>query len=212
MPAGFWRRIPMPRRSTALLLAPLVLSVLGSITYANVRIPTDPPFYARIERDPAGHPVVLSDGEWAIIPFYRETSCVPADFNLLNLFDVPRAFGCTLAVDGFEVWEELPPPAGGAPIQAISHGLVTMEIWFVDWEELSAAMADDVLTVTELAALPSLVRGTPTVFKETLHPVGGANQPVLQMIGFGELEDGRSFRISAVGPDFSFRVVQIVIE
>ena len=87
-----------------------------------------------------------------------------------------------------------------------------MEVWFADWAELNAAMADDVLTVTELAALPSLVKGTPTVFKETLHPVGSANQSVLQLFGFGELEDGRSFRISAVGQDFSFRTLQVVID
>ena len=98
----------MPRRSTHLMLAALVLSTLGSITYANVRIPTDPPFYARIERDPAGRPNVLNDGEWAVIPFYREPGCVPADFNLLNLFDAPRAFACALAVDGFEVWADFP--------------------------------------------------------------------------------------------------------
>lgn len=202
----------MPRRSTHLMPVVLVLFALGPITYANVRIPTDPPFYARIERDPAGQPTVLNDGEWAVIPFYREPGCVPADFNLLNLFDAPRAFGCTLAVDGFEVWEEVPPPPGGGPIQVISHGLETMEIWFVDWEELSAAMADDVLTITELAALPSLVKGTPTVFKETLHPAGSANQSVLQMFGFGELEDGRSFRISAVGQDFSVKTLQIVVD
>lgn len=132
---------------------------------------------------------------------------MPPDFNLLNLFDAPRAFGCALAVDGFEVWAEFFPPPGGGPIQVISHGLETMEVWFADWEELSAAVADDMLTVTELAALPSLVKGTPIVFKETLHPVGSANQAVLQMFGFGELEDGRSFRISAVGQDFSAPLV-----
>ena len=137
---------------------------------------------------------------------------MPPDFNLLNLFDAPRAFGCALAVDGFEVWAEFFPPPGGGPIQVISHGLETMEVWFADWEELSAAVADDMLTVTELAALPSLVKGTPIVFKETLHPVGSANQAVLQMFGFGELEDGRSFRISAVGQDFSFKTPQIVID
>jgi hypothetical protein len=61
-----------------------------------------PPFYASIARPPGGQ--IFQDGEWAAIPFLRETSCVLADSNLLDGFD-PRAFGCRLTVHGFAIYK-----------------------------------------------------------------------------------------------------------
>jgi hypothetical protein len=189
----------------------LLLAVVGVIAEANVRAPANPPIYARVERDPGGDPKVFNDGEWAVIPFYRHSGCVPDGFNLLDFFDVPAAFGCHLRVEGFEIWDALPPPPGGSPNQVLTVGLDTMEIWFVDWSELSAAMSDDVLTIVELEALPSLLTGTATMFKETLHPLGGSRPGLLQMVGFGELQDGRSFRFSAVDTDNTVRTTLIEI-
>ena len=57
------------------------------------------PFYARIE---IGQ-IVTVDG-WAIIAFYRDPACIPADFNLLTFFDAPAAFGCPHTVEGFTLW------------------------------------------------------------------------------------------------------------
>lgn len=190
----------MGNRTRHLALGALLLIVIamGTAGDANVRVPTDAgPFYARVERGPQGEPLVHNDGEWAVIPFYRSTACVPAGFNLLDLFDAPGAFGCEARVVGFEVWKALPPPPGGAPLQVLTFGLDDMEIWFVRWGELSAAMTDDQLTIGELETLPSLVKGTATLFKETLHPVGGARQTKLQMVGSGTLEDRRAFSFSS---------------
>ena len=195
-----------------LALGILLLVGIGTVIDANVKVPSDPPAYARIERAPDGAPAIVNDGEWAVIPFYRYSGCVPVSFNLLDLFDVPGAFACEARVAGFEVWKALPPPPGGAPIQVLTFGLDGMEIWFVEWDELSAAMADDVLTLGELETLPSLVKGTATLFKETLHPVGGSRQGMLQMVGFGVLEDGRSFRFSSVDTHQTPRATVIEIE
>lgn len=188
----------MSNRTRRLALGAMLVIAMSAVTDANVRVPSEGgPFYARVERDRHGDPLVAHDDEWAVIPFYRATACVPVDFNLLDFFDVPGAFGCEARVVGFEVWKALPPPPGGAPVQAMTFGLDGMEIWFVQWSELEAAMADDILTLGELETLPSLVKGSAAAFKETLHPDGGARQIKLQMVGAGTLEDGRSFSFSS---------------
>lgn len=84
-----------------------------------------PPFYARIE-----HGFVIHDDTTAAIAFYRDPSCVPLTFNLLNLFDAPRAFGCPLTVDGFDVWKNGPPPVDQGPIQSETRGLGAVPVWF----------------------------------------------------------------------------------
>ena len=37
--------------------------------------------------------------------------------------------------------------------------------------------------------------GTADFFKETLHPTGGAQVPMIEFNAHGSLEDGRSFRV-----------------
>ena len=61
-----------------------------------------PPFYARI--DDVAH-FVFHDGEWAAILFYRDPSCIPANFNLLQFFDPPAAFGCAPITQGYSLWQ-----------------------------------------------------------------------------------------------------------
>ncbi len=68
-------------------------------------------------------------------------------------------------------------------------------VWFVSWPVLQAAAADGVLTITELAGLPTLVKGHADQFDETLHPLQGARNGHLKMNAFGTLPDGRSFRV-----------------
>jgi len=177
---------------TSILLFVAVAIGMG-IVYANVRllVPQESPgspFYARIERGLIHH-----TEEWAAIAFYRDPSCVPLDFNLLDLFDAPRAFGCALTVHGFESWKNGPSQGDMAPIQSKLQGDGAVPIWFVRWNELQAAVADDVLTIGELESLPSFLEGYATFFEETLHPMGGAQQTMLEIIAYGLLEDGRSF-------------------
>jgi hypothetical protein len=70
-------------------------------------------------------------------------------------------------------------------------------VWFISWPVLQAAAADGVLTITELASLPTLIIGSADQFSETLHPTEGVrrNSGHLQMNASGTLSDGRSFRI-----------------
>ncbi len=159
-----------------------------------------PPFYARVERPYSGgvDGGVIHTDEWAAIVFYRDPTCVPSDFNLLDFFDIPGAFDCRLTVAGFEIWKHGPPPLDAAPMHVELREAGTVPVWFVSWAELQAAMADDVLTVDELLALPSLLQGSAASFHETLHPTDGARRGnKLQITASGTLSDGRTFKLTA---------------
>lgn len=199
-------------------LALLMTVLLTAAAHAQIRlsIPEEdpgPPFYASIERVFIPH-----TDEWAAIPFLRQPGCVPDDFNLLNLIDVPAAFGCTLTVGGHLVYKNAPPPVDDAPIMANLHGLGAVPIWFVSWPELQVALADDVLTVPELLSLPSLQIGLATFFKETQHPGNerpqGAGNGKIEMTARGTLTDGRTFQfqIREMGVDQQSVVRHVKIE
>lgn len=158
----------------------------------------DLPFYARIERGR-----IPTDGEWAAVAFYRPPECVRSDFNLLDFFDAPAAFGCNAAgpyLYGFGIFMNGPFEA---PIQSRLQTVPgrIMPVWFVKWSELEEAIADDKLTIGELAAMPSLLLGGATFFNETLHPLGVAQQPRIAIVSFGYLDDGREFVYRATGSD-----------
>jgi len=186
----------------ALLLAAGLIAVSAIGLHANVLLQFSPalgggvPAYARIERAD-GHVFVHNDGEWAGITFYREASCVPEDFNLLDFFDAPRAFSCGLTVEGFEIWRNGPLAGDGGPIQTVSFGLGAVPIWFVRVDELEGALADDVLTVAELEACVTLRKGLATYFKETLHPSQGAQQTKTEVVARGTLPSGEAFLFQA---------------
>jgi hypothetical protein len=166
--------------------------------YANVMIEYSPdagggvPAYARIEMV-SGIPLVHHTADWAAITFYRDTACIPSDFNLLDFFDAPRAFGCPLTVEGFEIWRKGPWAGDLSPIQTLSYGLGAVPVWFVEWDELQEAMGDGMLTLAELESLSSLVKGSAYYFKETLHPSQGARQTKTEITARGTLEAGDSF-------------------
>jgi hypothetical protein len=163
-----------------------------------------PPYYARIRQG-----FVVHTNEWAAIVFYRQPSCVPPNFNLLNLFNPPAAFGCALTVEGFLLLDQVPPPPGTPPKQSKSFGLGAVPVAFVSWAELQAAMADGVLTIVELGALPSLRIATATFFRETLHPSGGAQQPELTIVASGQ---GFFLQVSATGDPLSPKTVTIQLK
>lgn len=180
-------------------LVALLVAVAGAVGWADAgnaavrqSIPDEqagPPFYARIEAQ------AIHTDEWAAIPFYRDPSCVPADFNLLSFFDIPRAFSCSLTVEGFVVWKNGPPPQDFAPMQQVLREAGPVPVWLVSWPELESAMADGVLTIVELAALPSLQTGHADSFHEVLHPLAGAQRGMIQLNARGTLADGRSFTV-----------------
>lgn len=179
-----------------LLLSTLAAFLLISPSGAQANTRTggggDLPYYARIEQGEAFH-----NDEWAAIIFYRPTECVPPGFNLLVFYDFENAFGCTPpTTDGFIVWDG--EPGNSNPIQIKLQGLGAVPVWFVSWPELQAAMANDYLDIGELAGLPSLMTGSASFYNETLHPTGAANNPMINFVARGELEDGQPFFVHAV--------------
>jgi hypothetical protein len=163
------------------------------------------PFYARIV--PIA-PHIYADGGWVGIAFYRDPACVPAEFNLLQFFDLveafpfgpPRPILCELMVSGHALWRGT--PGVGAPHSVNSHGNGAVPVWFALEQEVLAAMGDDVLTIGELEGLGSLVKGEATHFTEVLHPhalppqAGGGGHPVPKIVldARGTLEDDRRFQ------------------
>ena len=153
-----------------------------------------PPIYANIGSGFLPH----TDG-LAVIFFYRSPACVPADFNLLDFLDFTPAFPggplrpflCELKIEGRALWHSLDDPA---PALQFFYGQGTVPTWFVAWPELEATAADGVLTISELAALPSLQVGVATSFLETIRNTvpaqrGGGEE----VVAAGKLLDGRSF-------------------
>lgn len=128
--------------------------------------------------------------------FFRDPTCVPLEFNLLDFFDAPTVFDCPMTVEGFEIWKNGPPPMDVAPIHTMSHGTGAVPVWFVRWEVLRAAVGDNVLTMSELNTLNPL-KGRAFFFKETLQPLGGAQRTVTQVVARGLLEDGRNFDLQS---------------
>jgi hypothetical protein len=172
------------KKLLSLLLATAVLAmVLTSVAYAGVRTDVDEwPIYAR---------PLDSAGEWSAIPFYRPPDCVPDDFNLLLMFDIPDVFSCGPVTSvGFAVWKN-GPTIDPAPIHGEFHGLGAVPVWFVHTDELLAAVFDDgVLTVPELEGLTSLRKGTASYYHETLNPIEGHHRPSNRIQAHGMLDDG----------------------
>lgn len=190
------------RMMRAMFAAAVLVGVAAAGLQANVMLRFSPalgggiPAYARIEMVD-GHVFAINDGAWAAISFYRSPSCVPTDFNLLDFFHVPGAFGCELTVEGFEIWRNGPSAGDAGPIQTVSFGLGEVPIWFVTVTDLQDKVVDGVLTVAELEACASLRKGVASYFKETLHPAGIARQSKLQIVARGALPDGGTFLFQA---------------
>jgi hypothetical protein len=137
------------------------------------------------------------------IPFYRDPACIPADFNLLQFFDLTpdpiyglRPFGCALSVEGFELWKNGPGLDAG-PIHSRLRAIDAVEIWFVSWPALWLEVQDGQLTIGELGSMPSLRRGTATLFSERLHPYP-AKAPGIALEALGYTDDGARFLFHAV--------------
>jgi hypothetical protein len=192
----------MKLRRPVLLLAALTLLLAAVPTRADIRlsIPEDlqPPVYTSSAgpfRDAAGSLFVITDGEWAAIPFWRPPACIPADFNLFHWVDLD-AVECPLLVEGFAIWEGTEPV--GAPAITETWGLGAVPVWFVRLEELEDASADGELTIDELAAMDSLIVGTASFYHEQNHTVTIHQVSHLTVVASGTLEDGRTFEVRAV--------------
>ena len=163
-----------------------------------------PPFYTQLQ--PTLGPekyFIPHTSEWAAIPFLREPACVPQDFNLLSLYDIPGAFFCPHTVEGFAVFKNGQPPIDDAPYMHQLHAIDEVPVWFVAWPELQAAIADDDLTMPELLAMDSLQIGYAPDYKETALP--GVERP--QGTGNGKIEiNARGYLLD--GGTFSLHVLE----
>lgn len=154
------------------------------------------PFYARF-----GESELFSDGEWVVIVFYRPPDCIPADFNLNQFFHFPGetgpgAFACTPpTTTSVELWANS-PETDPAPLMAEMTGRGAVPIWFLALEEVEPAMADGVVTIGDLAAMPSRQVGTAAAYGELLHPSQTNSQPLIQFTASGALEAGGTFSVS----------------
>jgi hypothetical protein len=202
----------------------LALSLVGAFAWSQVSaadsglVRTDwpsaedpgPPFYARI--DDVTHSV-FHDGEWAAILFYRDPSCVPANFNLLQFFDPPAAFGCAPLTQGYSLWQEA---MSGAPKIAKTSG-EAVPVWFVPVEAVNRAAQDGDLTIGELEGMDGLLVGYAEQYDETLHPhalppeLGGGGHPNPKLIlnAKGRLEDGRQFNLHITQENDEVKAIQI---
>jgi len=186
---SFSSKIHRGRRTVKILLvATVVVVVLAGVAFANVRVTVPPDPYAPIYADWYGN------DEWVAFIFYRDPACVPDSFNLLDFFDFPAAYDCSLTVRGFVIYKN---PGDFAPLQAKVKGLGEVPVWFVSVEDYESA-TEDGLTISELEGLPSLLKGSASFYKETLHPEGHPKMPMKNIVARGTLEDDRSFRLHVV--------------
>jgi hypothetical protein len=174
-------------------------AVGGAGGFRTVAFPADdpgPPFYSRVS---TLLNQIFHDGEYVAIPFYRDTECIPPDFNLLGAFhlpgeDGPGAFGCPLLVHGTLLIEP-DAPQGTFPFKVMTRG--PAHVWFVSWNRFQAAMADGDITMNELIALEPL-RGVADQYNEVLHPRMEKHHVVIT--SQGRLEDGRRFQFNVNHP------------
>jgi hypothetical protein len=186
-PFSIWRlALAVLMVASALLVSPPTVS-------ANVRIPGgDVPFYARIATGEIYH-----TDEWAAIVFYRPPSCVRPDFNLLDFYDVPAAFGCgPLLTGGHEIWVN-GPGIDPAPKMTQLHGLGAVPVWFVSWPAFEQAVADGMLTIGELEGLQPRT-GVASRFQELLRPVE-VKIYTIEINATGTLDGGGNFRLHIQG-------------
>lgn len=154
------------------------------------------PFYSLIGVSPfTGDLRFPRTAEWGIAPFVRRLSCVPEAFNLLSVFDPPLAFGCPSTVAGHLVFGEAGPPPSDLILSQL-HGTGAVPVVVAAWSDIEEAIADGVLTLPELLALPSAVDGTADFYKETV--VTGnlpPGQVAFKLVATGALSDGSGFRL-----------------
>ncbi len=181
-----------------------------------------PPFYAQVSFAPEFGWEIYHDNEWAAIPFLRDPKCVPTDFNLLDMFDVPQVFGCPLRTQGFEIFRPpLPPNNVQGPLKSVYWGLGNVQIYFVRWPKLQTAVAHYRLTINDLNSLVKAgdaAVGTAAYYWEEVHPSGGqAVEPFMEISAYGTLQapvpsslrDKRQFYFYVTGGDQTALIKQI---
>ena len=199
-----FRPIILALLSTGLLAAiPAAAQPLPGQPGSQLDFPVDSPgvpAYARFELLIPNFDLP-NDRQWAAFVFYRDPSCVPANFNLGDFFDLPGpsglgAFACPLLIEGHEIWRN-DPRTDVAPIFVLSRNAVPeLPVWFVRWPDLREAIDDGVLTIEELHDIPSRVTARAHWFEERLYPNGGADNPGISLRATGDLDGGGRFELA----------------
>ena len=102
-------------------------------------------------------------------------AALPVWHYLLDLLDIPSVFNCPMTVVGSTISKN-GPTVDDVPLETVSNGTGKVPVWFVQWDVLRAALADDVLTMSELNGLRP-VKGTASFFRELLRPTAGPSGP-----------------------------------
>ena len=120
---------------------------------------------------------------------------MPEGFNLLDVFDRPRAWECDDVIapyiEGFAI-RSLPRPF--PPEHFFARGLPGMPVWFVRWGELLEVYEnnDGVVTIVDLENMASRRMGVAAFYMEEIqtnfNPVSSH-----RIVASGELSDGTPF-------------------
>jgi len=175
--------------SLALMVTVIMVIILASLSFANVRETITPDNFAPIYADWYGN------DDWVAFIFYRDPAVVPVGFNLFDFYDIPDAFAISLTVEGFAIFKK---PDDLSPLQAKIQGLGAVPIWFISRADYNTAKGDGVLTITELQSLSSLKKGSATFYAETLL---SEEHPAIRMKNVeasGEMEDGSKFSLKII--------------
>jgi hypothetical protein len=201
----------MKRPRTVAALGALVLVVIAGVVWADVRLSVPGDIEPLAYLSPAGpgfDPGVIQDGTWAAVPFYRSPECVPEDFNLMDWFDADLdPADCPMVVEGFAIISD----SEGFPKSSQVSG-DEVPVWFFEWSELEEAMGDGVLTIGEMESLPSLIKGTASMYEEELHFTPPHEVGHTSVAAHGTLEDGRSFKVLAIEYDLEWQLVRITFK
>jgi hypothetical protein len=169
------------------------------------------PFYSRTEPPSSVGGFGYRTEEWAAVVFYRDPDCVRPDFNLFAFFDIPGAFGCTSRIDGFSLHVE---PAGVTPPKLSNLHGTAVPIWFVPWDAaFQQAVNDESLTIAQLEAIPGLLKGVATQFREILQSVENHPVPKINISARGEIlpeYGGGAFRYNVNWPGLTVATVKNV--
>jgi hypothetical protein len=200
-------RLTLINRVFAILVIAGMLLVPSTSALANIRIEGgNVPFYARFALDEFYY-----DEGLVVIVFYRPPTCIPADFNLLDFYDAPRAFDCSpQTTEGFEIWEN-GPDIDPEPRLTELHGLGAVPVWFASLPELQAEMADGIVTIGDLTALNPMI-GSASIFHETLRFGKPIPRGTLEINAKGELSNGQIFYLHVINVDWTKINTRIVIK
>ena len=183
-------------------LAPLLAVVLlAGVANAQqcLSVPDEFPGIPAYGRGIATRGVPTSDSDWCASVWYRPPECVPNNFNLLmfadfGLFDPSRAAECPFLMEGFMIWEDGKDPYVDQPYYWELHDIkgVGVPIWFFTQEDKYRALRGT-LKIQELEKMPSLLKGLADHYYEILDVHAGPDEPLLEIVASGDLDDGRRF-------------------